>query len=92
MNSEEAVETPTAEDAAKSPEIPQTRFLGGTIQIHADAQTGGIAVNAPENLVIALGLLETAKAILIQRQQEAMNRKPAIVRGDPSQLKLLRPS
>lgn len=70
---------PTAEAQVPVPEkteeaaVPQQlRLIGGEIHIRADARTGAISVNAPPNMIVALGLMEVAKAILIQKQQEQL--------------------
>jgi hypothetical protein len=69
---------PAATAVAPAPEVPETetpgplRLIGGEIHIKADARTGGISVNAPPNMIVALGLLEVGKAILIKKQQEQM--------------------
>lgn len=88
----------------KAPEIVEAveenpparaQFLGGEVHITADAATGGITVKSPPNLLLALGIIETAKAILIQQHTEAMQRaaRPAIVRAGPQDIpKLHRPS
>lgn len=55
---------------------PKRKFIGGTITIVADPNTGALSVDAPDNLVIALGLLEMGKAILIQRQVDNMKAQP----------------
>lgn len=41
-----------------------------SIQIIYDEASGGINVNAPTNLVVALGMLEAAKAAVIKRATE----------------------
>ena len=71
---------------------PKGGYIGGEITIITDARTGAMSVNAPGNLMIALGMLEVAKAILIERQQKAVAKMqeaklgPAIVRADPQQI------
>lgn len=79
--------------AEEKPVVPGP-FLGGEVHIIADAQTGGIQVNAPQNLIIAFGLLEAAKMILVERQQQMMRKRtPEIVRpGADALSKLSRPS
>jgi len=47
-------------------------FVGGEIRIIANPQDGSIRVSSPPNLLIALGMLETAKFILVQQQQKQM--------------------
>lgn len=92
--SEESQVAPTVSEES----APQGNFLGGEIHIVADPVTGGISVNAPPNLVIAFGLMEMAKVLLAQRQQEAMRKAPppAIIRGDSAMVdkiaKLVKPS
>ena len=84
--SEEAIAEKKEEIEAEA-KVPQ--YIQGEIHIEADGATGGISVDAPQNLIIALGLLETAKVILVQRQQQAMRaaEQPRILRGDVSILK-----
>lgn len=74
-------------------------FVGGEIHIIADAKTGAINVNSPKNIIIALGILETAKEIMLaqQRAQMASAPKPVptILRADQGMLdkiKAVRPS
>ena len=78
---------------------PQGGYIGGEIRISADPRNGAISVNAPQNIIIALGLLEVAKSILIQKQQEAIKKvqdaqlTPGILRATPQDInKLSRPS
>lgn len=85
------------EPVAEENPVVAGNFIGGEIHIIADARTGSIQVNAPQNLVIAFGLIEAAKMILVQRQQELMKknglRQPEIVRpGADAMAKLSRPS
>lgn len=72
-----------------------SQLVGGEIHIVADAHTGAIKVQSPPNLVVALGLLETAKAIMIQQHHENMKAaaRPTIVRATASDIpKLVRPN
>lgn len=74
-------------------EKPQ--MLGGEIRIVADKATGVINISAPGNMIIALGMIEIGKAILIKQQHDAQAaaQQPKILRGDPSRFPLLtRPS
>lgn len=79
---------------------PVGPFVGGEVHIISNAKDGSMQVSAPQNLVLALGLIEVAKAILIQKQQQTMRatqeealRRPAIVRAGPQDVsKLARPS
>lgn len=41
-----------------------TRFIGAEIHIISDPVTGAVSVNAPGNMIVALGLLEVAKDVL----------------------------
>lgn len=76
----------------------QGAFIGGEIHIIADAKTGAINVNSPKNIIIALGILETAKEIILAQQRQNMtSAKPAptILRADQGMLdkiKSIRPS
>jgi len=80
----------------------QAKFIGGEVTISADPVTGAISVSHPTNVIIALGLLEVGKAIMLQRQAEQQKRAelqaaknpPAILRADQGtldQLKKLSP-
>lgn len=74
---------------------PQGQFIGGEIRIVADARTGSINVQAPANLLVAFGMLEAAKVVLVQQQQEAMARAaaPAIKRASLADIpRIVRPS
>lgn len=68
------------------------RFIGGEVLIYADSVTGAMNVRAPENLLVALGIIESAKAILIKRQQDAIEKasKPAIIAPTAADLGMLR--
>lgn len=70
-------------------------YIGGELTITADPRTGGMSVSAPENMVVAMGLLEMAKVILVdrQRRQQALQDRPAIARPGAADLaRLARPS
>lgn len=56
------------------------QFVGGEIHIVADGKSGGISVSAPPNMVVAFGLLEVAKAILMEKQRENAAAKAPVVR------------
>lgn len=61
--------------------------VGGEIHIFADKATGEVRVNAPQNLLVALGILETAKAVLIQQHMDAQRRaamRQSILRAGPA--------
>lgn len=50
-------------------ETPQKAVsIGGEIRVSLNPQTGELSVNAPVNKVIALGLLELARAAILQAQ------------------------
>lgn len=68
------------------------RFIGGEVRIIADSLTGAMNVIAPENLLVALGIIESAKAMLIKRQQDAIEKanKPAIIAPTAADLGMLR--
>lgn len=71
------------------------QYIGGEVHIIADPKTGAMSINAPQNLIIALGLIEAAKAIIIQKQQEVVNksRPPMILKPSAMDVnKLVRPS
>lgn len=84
---------------AKEAEVvePETRTqqinLGGEIHIVADARTGAISVNAPENMVVALGLIEVAKQILNDEHKKRMQKaalSPTIMRAGQDALNALK--
>jgi hypothetical protein len=84
---------PVAGEAAPKDEVA-VPFIGGEVHIIADAKTGGIQVSAPPNLIIALGLLESAKEILLanMRAQNAAAmraQRPAIVPAGAGSLRAL---
>jgi hypothetical protein len=84
----------SAPEVGVKPEVAD-QFIGGEIHIIADAKTGAISINSPKNLIIALGILETAKVIMIKKQQDAMTAatRPSILRASPADVpKLVRPS
>lgn len=64
-------------------------FIGGEVRIFADAKNGAINVTAPPNLVVALGLIEVGKAILIDMQQENMKKEPKIKSATVADLRAL---
>ncbi len=79
---EAEVVTSVKEEAA----APAQAFLGGEIHIVSDPKTGQIGVNAPVNIVVALGLIEVAKSIIIANNernvadaQKAALARPAII-------------
>ena len=82
----------TKEEAAPAP-----KYAGGEIHIIADGNTGAMSVTAPPDLIIALGILEVAKAFLVdnmkqkvaqaQRDAAALVARPAIVPASSGQLK-----
>lgn len=84
----------TPETAVKA----ASNYIGGTIKIVADAKTGAISVEHPQNVIIALGIIETAKSIIVQKQQEAVAKmqeamlKPSILRPTASDFNKLKPS
>ncbi len=78
---------------AKSAENKVTPFIGGEVHIIADGNTGAVSIQAPEKIIIALGILEAGKAILIDsmnkqaaRASEAMLSRPAIIPATGAQL------
>jgi hypothetical protein len=79
----EVAEKETAEEQRKG------KFIGGKILIVADSETGGIHVDAPANLLVAMGMLEIAKCVLVQRQQGEMKDEPTIKVATPGDLKAL---
>lgn len=71
----------------KKEEVGQ--FIGGEVRIIADAKTGNIHVQTSNsNLIVAFGLLEIAKCILVDRQRDARNDEPKIVKPGPADLKM----
>lgn len=70
------LETPEIVDAAPADAQPVGRFIGAEIHIVSDAVTGAIRVNAPPNSIVALGLMEVAKDILLDNQKEAAKKAP----------------
>jgi hypothetical protein len=76
-----------AKEAAPQDKVMMPMF-GGEIRIVADAKTGSIMVNAPPNLLLALGMLDAAKFILVQKQQEdlAARNAPKIKPATPEDL------
>jgi len=87
-----ALEPKVEEEIAKAP-----KYAGGEIHIVADGNTGAMSVTAPPDLIIALGILEVAKAFLVdnmkqkvaqaQRDAAALVARPAIVPASSGQLK-----
>lgn len=68
--------------------VEKTKFSGGEIHIVADGNTGAMNVQAPQDLIVALGMLETAKMIIIRNMQDnvakaqreqALAPRPAII-------------
>lgn len=75
------------------------KYIGGKIEIVADGVTGGMSVSHPENIIVALGILEVAKAMIIEKQQKLVAKMqeaalaPRIMRAGPQDIpKLVRPS
>lgn len=64
-------------------------FVGGEVRIVADGKTGGISVQAPENMVVALGLLELAKVILVEKKKEDMKTAPVVKPATAAELAAL---
>lgn len=67
------------------------KFIGGEIRIVADPETGRIGVSAPQNFIIAFGLIEVGKTILMQMQRDEQVKAekkaiPAIVKGTPEMM------
>lgn len=80
------------EEKVEAAEVEATPFVGGEIHIIADGKTGGIQIKSPPNLLVCLGILETAKVILTQQhienmKQQAASRPPAIMKASPADLK-----
>ena len=77
------------------PDAPMP-FVGGEVVIQADPQTGAINVKAPGNNIIAMGLIEAGKMILMHRAMKSMDaqqKPPTIVPGSIDMMKKLqRPS
>ena len=89
------------EQPQEKEEQQQGQFVGGKVIIDADSITGSISVSGPRNILITLGILDGARAILYMQMQDAMRasamkRQPTIVKagqGDLANLpKLSRPS
>lgn len=85
------------EEVTEVPVNTGSQLIGGEVHILADGKTGGINVKAPQNLAVALGLIELAKVVLVQQHLDLMRAadqvKPAIVRAQPDDVrKLVRPS
>ena len=85
---DEKDEVPVVEEAA----APSDPFIGGEVHIIADPKTGQMSIKAPQNLVVALGILETAKVMIIddmkqKAQRMAIAPRPAIIPANGAQLK-----
>lgn len=63
---------------------PPMHFIGGEVRIIANPKDGSMQVSSPPNLLIALGMLETAKAILIQQHHEQMAKEEEKTRIQPA--------
>ena len=89
MNSGEAQETAIKEEAGDV-------GVGGEIHIIADARTGEVKVRAPQNLLVALGILDIARVVLVQQHHEAQRRasqRAELVRATSADLgRIQRPS
>ena len=73
-------------------EPAHTKFAGGEIHIVADGNTGAMNIQAPPDLIVALGILEVAKVMIISNMQQkvAASRiapRPAIIPANGAQLK-----
>ena len=55
------------ENAVKQPEQEEMRMIVGEVHIIVDPSNGQVKVSAPANKIVALGLLELAKAIVINQ-------------------------
>lgn len=71
-------------------------FIGGEIHIVADGKTGAIRVNAPQNRIVAYGLLDMAKEILADEArrahavvEKAMNERKTIIPASEADMKTL---
>lgn len=67
----EAEVVAAAPESAVVPEVAEIpakagNFIGAEIHIISDARTGAVSVNAPPNMIVAFGLIEVAKSILIE--------------------------
>ena len=85
-------------DPVKEEEVvagPADPFIGGEVHILADPKTGRMSIKAPQNLVVALGILETAKVMIIDdmkaksaaAQAAAIAPRPTIIPANGAQLK-----
>lgn len=87
-------------EGKEAPAAPvRQQIITGEVHVKIDPDNGAINISAPENLIVALGILETAKAILIKRQQDLVAKaqeamlSPKIVRPGVDDLaKVARPS
>lgn len=81
-----------AEDAAPQP----MQLIGGEVRILIDARTGALQVSAPPNQLVALAIIEAAKAFITMQMQDGMRRSvaatapPAIVKAGADALSRLR--
>lgn len=67
--------------------------IAGEIHIVTDPATGAISVNAPLNVVAALGLIEVAKAIIMENHRQNLQRQapsPRIVKAGADALAKLK--
>lgn len=88
---------PSVPEGAKDV-TPSEKFIAGEIKIVVDGRTGAISVNHPQNIIVALGILETAKAMIIEKQQKLVAQmqeavlNPKIVRPGPADFSKIRPA
>ena len=70
----------------------ESEIIVGEVHVLADDK-GGISVNAPANILVALAILEGAKMVLVQKQQAAIaaaeRRAQAIVPANAAMLEKL---
>ena len=80
-----------AEEQVAEVSQEQPKFVSGEVHVVVDPKDGSFHISAPENIVLALGILETAKVILIDQQKQRMEKKsvptPMIIRGDEDTVK-----
>lgn len=80
-------EKPFKEGAAPQP------VIAGEVHIVTDPATGAISVNAPLNVVAALGLIEVAKAIIMENHRQNLQKQavsPRIVKAGADALAKLK--
>jgi hypothetical protein len=71
------------------------QLIAGEVHILVDQTTGAISVNAPANMVVALGLIEMAKIILADNHKAnlaAAPRDPQIIKAGMEALDKLKAS